>query len=163
MPIATYRGEKTIGEIADKLFVRLTPKQKEKVEKAILKANPRLASADRVATGTIIRVPDMPELRPKASRALENPDTLLAKHLAEAMDEFAHRLQARMKQASAEDAQQITLLKSAALKRALGNAPGLQALAGELVKTVDARQKDLAAREKSLDTAIRSIREQLSK
>ena len=35
MPIAIFRGERTVAEIADKLFVRLTPRQREKVEAAL--------------------------------------------------------------------------------------------------------------------------------
>ena len=42
MPIATFRGEKTVAAIADKLFVKLTPKQREKAEAALIKENPQL-------------------------------------------------------------------------------------------------------------------------
>ena len=100
MPIMTYRGEKTVGEIADKMFERLTPRQKLTAEAEILKANPRLADPSTLAKGTILKMPDIAELRPKTSRALENPDALLAKHLAQALDDFGQRFDARATQAT---------------------------------------------------------------
>jgi phage tail protein X len=161
MPIITFRGEKTVGEIADKMFVRLTPRQKEMAEAAILKANPRLAEPAKLNTGTILKVPDLAELRPKTSRALESPDALLAKHLADALDGFRQRFEGRSKQAQEDSAQQIALLKSAALKRALGETPALRELAANVSKLQDARGKELASRQKSVDTALQAMRKEL--
>ena len=161
MPIITYRGEKSVGEIADKMFERLTPKQKETAEAAILKANPRLAEPAKLGKGTILKVPDIVELRPKTSRALENPDALLAKHLAQALDGFRQRFEARSKQAQDDNRQQLTLLKGAVLKRALGETPALKELAANVTKLQDARGKELAERQKSVDTALQAMRKDL--
>lgn len=158
MPITTYRGEKTVGEIADTMFERLTPKQKEVAEAAILKANPRLADPGKLARGTILKMPDIPELRPKTSRALENPDALLAKHLAEQLEAFAKRFDERAQQAVEDGRQQQALLKGAALKRALGNAPALQELAAQLGKNQAARDKEIESRRKSVGEAVQVMR-----
>ncbi len=161
MPITIYRGEKTVGDIADKLFERLTPRQKETVEAALLKANPRLADPAKLTRGTILKMPDIPELRPKTSRALENPDTLLAKHVAEALDGLGKRLDGRSTQAVDDVRQQAALLKSAALKRALAHAPALQELAAQIGKSTDTRGKELEVRRKSVDAALQAMRKDL--
>ena len=74
MSIATYRGERSISEIADKIYKRLTPRQREKAEAAILKANPQLRNIRNLRKGSVLRVPDLPELRAKTNRDLDNPD-----------------------------------------------------------------------------------------
>lgn len=163
MPIITYRGEKTVGEIADKMFERLTPKQKETAEAAILKANPRLAEPANLNKGTILRMPDIPELRPKTNRALENPDALLAKHLAESLDGFRQRFEARVTQAADDNQKQVTLLKSAAVKRVLGTAPALQELAAQVGKSQALRAKELEARRKSMATALQAMGKDLGR
>jgi hypothetical protein len=68
MPITSFRGEKSLAEIADLMFERLTPKQREKAEAAILKANPRLSDLSTLPRGAVLKVPDLPELRAKARR-----------------------------------------------------------------------------------------------
>lgn len=158
MPITTYRGEKTVGEIADKMFERLTPRQKETVEAAILKANPRLADPQALSRGTILKVPDIAELRPKSSRALENPDALLTRHLADMLDTYGKHLDARSVQASDDSRQQLALLKDSALKRALGSSPALQELAAQITKSQSTREKDLEARRKSVAQALLAMR-----
>lgn len=163
MPITTFRGEKSVGEIADTMFERLTPAQKKTAEAAILKANPRLAEPAKLPKGSILKVPDIAELRPKTSRALENPDALLAKHLAESLDNYAKRIDARAQQAAEENRQQLALLKSAALKRALGEAPAVQELAAQITKTQSERGKELAARRKSVAEALQAMRDGLGR
>lgn len=157
MPIMTYRGEKTVGEIADKMFERLTPRQKLTAEAEILKANPRLADPSTLAKGTILKMPDIAELRPKTSRALENPDALLAKHLAQALDDFGQRFDARATQAADDSRQQLALLKSAPVKRVLATAPGLQELAGQIGKLQESRAGDVEARRKSMAGALKAM------
>ncbi len=161
MAITIYRGEKTVGDIADKMFERLTTRQKEAVEAALLKANPRLADPTKLARGTILKMPDIPELRPKTSRALENPDTLLAKHVAQALDGLGKRLDARSTLAVDDVRQQAALLRSAALKRALTETPALQELAAQIGKLTDTRGKELEVRRRSVDAALQAMRKDL--
>lgn len=161
MPIMTYRGEKTIGEIAEKMFEGLTAKQKEKVEIEILKANPHLRDPSKVGKGTILKMPDMAELRPKTSRALENPDALLAKNLADALAEFGQRFELRSKQAASDNKQQLALLKNAVLKRTLDQEPMLKEMAGQIAKSQEGRGKALQERQKAVDLALQSMRKEL--
>lgn len=161
MPIATFRGEKTVGDIADKLYERLTPTQKAKVEAAILKDNPHLRDPSKVAPGTIVTVPEMAELRPKTSRALENPDALMARHIADAVTAYGQRFESRTKQASADIKDELAVLKNADLKKLLGTAPELRERASQLTRQIDARGKQLQANLKTVDSVLQAMRKEL--
>jgi len=155
MPIATFRGEKSVAEVADKLYVRLTPRQREKAEAAILKANPQLSDIRNVPEGTILRVPDLPELRTKVSRSLENPDAQIAKTLADMLTSYTKELSGRIKNDQEATKSQLTLLKSAKFRREIASAPSLQALADQAMKTLDARAKSVAERQKLVEAAVK--------
>jgi len=163
MAIATFRGEASVGEIADKLFVRLTPRQREKAEAALLKANPRLGDIGNVPGGTILHVPDIPGLRLKTTRNLENPDVQIAKDLSDALTNYNARLAERFKTERDATKTQVALLKSAEFKRELTKAPDLQALAGQAAKALDGRAKALGERQKNVEAAIRQAVADLAK
>jgi hypothetical protein len=163
MPIATFRGEKTVGEIADKLYLRLTPRQRETAEAALLKANPQLTNLREVPSGTVLRVPDIPELRAKTNRNLENPDAQIATTVGEALAGFGQRLDTRMQAAEAAAKDQLALLKSREVKAALANAPELQARADAANQALNERAKGLNQRGKALQAAVKQAREDLER
>lgn len=163
MAVATFRGEKSIADIADKLFVKLTPKQRKSAEAALLKANPQLRDIDSLRQGSILRVPDLPELRPKAVRSLENPDDQIADDLSVALAEFSRLAGGQFKAEIADTRSGQALLGSAALKKALAGAPELQELADEAGRALDARSKALAGRAGELDKAVALASKQLAR
>jgi phage tail protein X/ribosomal protein L12E/L44/L45/RPP1/RPP2 len=155
MPIATFRGEKTVGEIADKLYLRLTPKQRETAEAAILKANPQLSDLRAVPKGAVLRVPDIPELRAKTNRNLENPDAQIAAMVGEALTAFGVRIDQHAQSADTEIKAQLALLKGKDIKAALANAPTLQAQAQSATEALTARGKAIAADQKALQAVLK--------
>lgn len=163
MPIATFRGESSVGEIADKLFVRLTPRQREKAEAAILKANPQLIDLSSVREGSILRVPDIPELRPKTNRSLDNPDAQIGKEITDALSDYDKTLAARFKSGLEATKKQTAILKSAKFKRELTNAKHLQELAGQAGEALEKRAKTLKDQQKSVAGAIRQMISDLDK
>lgn len=163
MAVATFRGEKNVGEIADKLYARLTPKQREKAEAALLKANPQLRKIKTLPKGSILRVPDLPDLRTKTVRTLEKPDAQIANNVLEALDDYSRRLGETFKAANEATKTQIALLNSAKLKKALADAPDLQALAGTAGKALAARAKTIGARQEGLNKAIAQAQADLKK
>ncbi|MDO9596105.1 MAG: hypothetical protein Q7J47_00135 [Azoarcus sp.] len=155
MAIASFRGEKNVAEIADKLYVRLTPKQREKAEAALLKANPQLKDIGKLKPGTILRLPDLPELSAKTNRSLDNPDAQIAKLMSESVSSYARVLGERYKNDQESTHAQIALLGSAKLKKELGNAPALQKQADEARKALEARVKTVDVRQAAVDAAIK--------
>jgi len=161
MPIATFRGEKTVGEIADKLYLRLTPKQRETAEAAILKANPQLSDLRAVPKGTVLRVPDIPELRAKTNRNLENPDAQITAMVGDALDAFSEGFSARVASADADTKAQLALLKGRDIKAVLANVPALQTQAQTATEALNARGKEIAARQKAVLGAVKQARTDL--
>jgi len=154
MPIATFRGERTISEIADKLYTRLTPRQRERAEAAILKANPQLGNLRTLRKGAILRVPDLPELRAKTNRNLENPQAHIAKNLAQSLERFSKHIAERFDTELKHTRVQSKLLKSAKFRKDISKVPSMQTLAGEATKALDTRSKKLAEQHKKVKNAI---------
>ena len=155
MAIATFRGERSVSEITDKLYSKLTPLQREKAESALIKANPQLRKIRKLPRGTILHVPDLPELRAKTNRSLENPDDQIVKNIVGALGDFSKHMD---KQASIEQKsikQQTTLLKSAKFKKDTSNLEESQALAKDASKALTARSKNIDARRKKVEESIK--------
>lgn len=161
MAITTFRGEKNLGEISSKLFVRLTPKQKEKVEAALLKANPQLGEIGTLRAGTILHVPDLAELRSKTRRALESPDQQIIAQLREDLSAYDKHLAARSETAQAQVTATAALLKDKDLLRAIGDDAALKQLLGEIGKQNSERKQQLVDRQKALDVAFEQLQKQL--
>lgn len=162
MALTTYRGEKSVGDIADKLYARLTPRQREKAEAALLKANPQLRTITSVRSGSLLRVPDLPELQAKLSRRRksvgESPDEQVADTLADALEAYATRHTERVKAEQQATKTQLALLKSATFKRALADQPELQKSAALAAEALDARAKDRGSRHKALEIALKEAK-----
>lgn len=161
MPIATFRGEKSVAEIADKLFTKLSDPQREIAAAAILKANPRLTEISKIPKGTVLRVPDIPELRPRTNRDLDNPDAQIAKDINQALGDYDKRFASRIEQALDNNKAQAALLESAEFKRALNQNPELQQLSSQTAKAVATRSKTLPNRHKELAKAVKLLAQQL--
>lgn len=161
MPFTTYRGEKSAGEIVDKMFVRLTNRQREIAVAALVKANPQLKKPKDVADGAILRVPDVPELRAKTRRDLENPDAQVAKDVAEALAGYNERLSARFKADQAATKAATSLLGSRSFKAAIANVPHLLELAEKAGATLNERAEGRGERQKTALDAIDKLREDL--
>lgn len=157
MAIAIFRGESSVAEIADKLFVDLDPAQRAKAQAELMKANPQLRNITKLRAGTILHVPVIPELQPRASGAAESPGAQIARDLAQALGDYSKQIDGRFKAAQEDSKAQAALLKSAKFKRLLTDAPELQAIAGDAAKAVDARAKGFGARQKELAAAIKQL------
>jgi len=163
MAIATYRGERSISEITDKLYSKLTPAQRTRAEAALIKENPQLKNIRKLPEGAILRVPDLPELSTKTTRSLENPDDQIARSISQSLADFSKRL---AEQASAEQEaikQQSGLLKSAKFKKDIGAAEGLLELAQAAGTTLGERARDIGERQKKADQAIKEVTRELEK
>lgn len=155
MPVIPFRGEKSLGEIADKLYNRLTPKQREKVESALLQQNPQLADLAALPTGTLVRLPQMPELSAKARAGSQGPQAEVAAQLGDGLGAYAKQLTLRYRQAMAALAETQALLGDEELRRAIAKEPALQALAKDIGPACEARAKQLEQRQKAASEGLK--------
>jgi hypothetical protein len=154
MPFATYEGEASVEEIADRLFVRLTPRQRETATAELLRANPNLARIRNVERGTILNVPDIPALRAKATESGESPDRQVLQLLGASLKSYGERLAERHGQDTAGIKAQTAIIKSAAFTRAISRSEDLVALAADARASLESRAKESTARHKALTTAL---------
>ena len=163
MAVTTFRGEKNLGELADKLFTRLTPRQREKVEDALLKANPQLDQITELRSGTLLKVPDLPELRAKAKRAGDGPDDQLAAHLDAELAAFGKHLTQRFAAAQEAVAKTDSVLNEPELKRVITKEPPLRDLAKQIGTLNAERKKQLEERQQKFAAALKQIQGDLLK
>ncbi|MDB5979767.1 MAG: hypothetical protein JWQ69_782 [Pseudomonas sp.] len=154
MPILTFSGEKNIDELSDKLFVRLTPRQREKVSDALLKANPQLGELATVAPGTLLDVPDLPELSAKARAVSDSPDQLLLAQLRNELGGYQKRLAARYDDVQAELEGSKRVLADQVLIKVIGEDPMLRAVVDGIGKANEARAGELAQQQKDFSGAM---------
>lgn len=163
MSIATFRGESSITDIADNLFAGLTAHQRKKVESKILKANPQLRDLSKVRKGSILRIPEMPELRAKITRNLEKPDVQIAKDLSIAMNSFLERVADQEKIEEQSIKEQRELLKSGVFQESVSSSEALLSLSSEADKALVARAKLLNEQQKEMRSSINQGLDDLSK
>lgn len=163
MPIATFRGERNISDIADHLFAKLTDNQRKKVAEQLLKANPQLRDIRKMKKGAILRVPDMPELNAKTTRSLENPGEQMAEVLADALKGFEERVQKQMGEESKNIESQLSLLKSDKFQGQIANSDILQLLAKDSAEVLKKRTQELKQQNKEVDIVIEQGMEDLKK
>lgn len=161
MAVITFRGEKNLGELADKLFTRLTPRQREKVEGELLKANPQLQEIAALRAGTVLKVPDLPELQAKAKRASDGPDDQLATLLGNELANFSKYLTPRFNAAQAALAQTEEVLSSPELIKAIGKDKALRELTKQIGEANVARKPELEKRQQALVAALKQMRADL--
>ena len=157
MAIASFRGEKSVADLADKLYAKLTPTQRDLAVAAILKANPQLADIDTLPQGTLLTLPVLPELRTKATRKLENPDDQIVAQLNDALNAYGKRLTEQTKAAQAALGDTRSQLDDKALAEAIGNNAALRQLTEGIAKANEARRKALLDRQKRFETAVVQI------
>lgn len=157
MAIASFRGEKSVADLADKLYTKLTPRQRELAVDAILKANPQLAEIDKVPQGTLLNLPVLPELRAKATRKLESPDDQIVSQLRDALNAHGKRLAERNRQALTALEETRRHLEDKALAEAIHKNPALPEVVQSIVKAGEVRNKELADRQKRFELAVAQI------
>jgi hypothetical protein len=163
MPIATFRGERSVDEITDKLYTGLTDRQREKARAAMLEANPQLATIDKVRNGSVLRVPRLPELRAKTNRSLENPDAQVALGISDALADYRKSFALRVKQSQASVQAQTKLAGSAGFKRALEQHAGAGELASAMERSLKQRATILDQRAERFERALERVVKDLDK
>jgi len=154
MPFVTFQGECSVDELADRLFARLTPKQRAAATAALIRANPRLERIEAVPKGTLLHVPDIPALRAKATASNESPDRQVLQLIDESTRAYAERLLDRQASDEAEIKKQAATIKSAQFTKAISKSKDLVALAEQARASLEARAKSAGERRKALETAV---------
>ena len=161
MNIMSYQGESSVTEVTNRIYTRLTPRQRERAEAAILKANPQLANIRAVSRGTVLRVPDIPELHAKRKNNPENPKTRFDKQMTESIAAFSRQFAEQTSSEQEETKAQLVLLKNRQFKKAITNKPHLKKQATSLTRSLTTRSAEVKERDKAVQLAVKQMLENL--
>ena len=169
-----YQGERDVGEIADRVYGRLTTRQRDQAIAALLKANPELRDLRRLRPGTELEAPALPGLgdrptpieppvrpdpidrpepadQPQAARpSPDDTDAGLAGELLDALGALQKTSEARFDNELRRLKDQQATLGSAELARLVAADPALAQLAERVAKDTEARASSVDRRREAL-------------
>jgi hypothetical protein len=162
MPITTFRGEKSLAELADSLYAKLKPEHRADAERALLEANPQLKNLTGIAVGTVLRVPELAGVAPNRARVSDDPVRLAEDSLVKSLAAYRKLLEPRF------DAEASSLKDEAALFKkevpALLNLDlGIDKLAETIKASLTERAKTLKLNQQRVPEALDQLLEDLGK
>jgi phage tail protein X len=154
MPFAIFEGECSVAEIADRLFIGLTQRQRETATAALLKANPRLARIEAVPRGALLEIPHIPALRAKATTANECPERQVFQLLDAALRTYAEHLAQAQARDQADIEAQVAAMDSDRFTQAISRPKTLIALAKEARVFLEERSQATDERRERVKKAV---------
>lgn len=155
--LVTLQNEKTVRELAERVYGTSSAASLERAEKALLKANPRLATAAGFRTGAVISVPTVRGVALRAEATAEDPVEVLRGELAQAAGAYReHLIKSLDAQAGEIDAQE-KLLKTREIVAAIKAEQGGPELQKQLTETLGERSKAIAEARKSQSSLFDQI------
>lgn len=155
------RDEKSISEIADKAYKKLSSDEREKLEQAILKENKNLKSFSKVKKGTLIKLPETTDIKQANKRSVFSPIDEMVGRFMENADilhkEVATKLEVREK----DIAKAETQLKD--MSRIIRKDKDADEKAKVVKKNLAEEKKMLVARKKTLEANLKSVAQVISK
>lgn len=139
MAYVMLKGEKDISDVVGRAYGDLKAADARRAEAALLRANPQLAKLRELGSGTIIVVPAVPGLKPKATDRTELPTREALREVAEAFDAYRKRLDANQDDERTATAKLASLLKFKDLKALLRETPESKEFVDRVATAVKAR------------------------
>lgn len=146
--IATLKTEKSLREVAERVYGTLDADKLARAQTALLKANPHLEAKAALQPGAVVSVPDVPGLRPRAGTVRSDPVDDLRKQLAAATETLQAQIAARLDARAQDLAQQTELLKSREVAAAIKQDPAGAEIAKGLTQTLRDETKAIAEERK---------------
>lgn len=147
--LVTLQNEKTVRELAERVYGTSSGASLDRAEKALLKANPRLATAAGFRTGAVISVPAVSGVSLRAEATGEDPAEALRGELAKAAASYREHLIKSLDARTSEIDAHEKLLKAREIAAAIKAEPGGPELQKQLTETLAERSKTIAEARKS--------------
>ena len=171
MRFVVFKGEKSVADLADRLFVTSgKAKASKQTLAALLQANPQLNNIDKVPAGSLIAVPDSaPPLNPAEKVVVSNASSIAATVVGAALTSLYQSLDQMEAEAGDKIKAGMDDLQSADMKSAIKTVSGQGVSFAGRVPSIDAvvkyaRQltKDLQAAQQSRQRALKQIQAAIS-
>jgi phage tail protein X len=159
-----FRGEKTLDELAARLFRSNQPQAQQHATDALLKTNPQLADLGRLPPGSLIVVPDLPD-------AISSSETLSTKSLAPSdcgrlvgahAAAFAGALEAQSANAAEQANSTLKLLEDPSLTTAATQDNALGKRLAAIKDNTKVALKDMQAKRALLEQGIAQMQQDLA-
>jgi len=160
MPIRVVHKEIEIGALVDESFPKLTPKNRDKVIAALIRANPTLEGRAKVEAGTIINVVAVSGVKARPMSDAEDSSDPVEdgrELVMRAVNDYGAHLARRHELYQEQLKQDAALLKDSELKKALRDRPDAAELVPGIDAAIKARTKEAAALHKELDDAVKKL------
>ena len=161
--LVTVQKEKTVRDLAARVYGTTSETALDRAEKALLKANPHLVSAKELRAGAVGSVPAVSGLKARADATDQDPAAALRGGVAEAAAGYRDALAQRLGQLAGELDAQNKLLQTREVAAAIKSEPGGPELAKQLAETLGQRAKLLAEARKNQAALFDAIAADLKK
>jgi hypothetical protein len=152
MPTVIALGkERNVRELAERVYGGSNAAALARAEKALVKANPQLATAEGFRAGAVISVPEVSGLAVRPDTTAPDPVNAVRATLAEAAAAYRDELAKELETRAAELDAQEKLLKTREIAAAIKNEPGGPELQKQLGETLAQRAKAIAEARKDQD------------
>lgn len=159
MATTTVRDEKSLTELARRLYLGVKPELLPKVEAALLKANARLARPGAFVPGASVVLPDIPGVK-SVLEVEHNP--MLVDELRALAKDRRDELAGRLDQTRRDINDSRALLADRDVKEALKSAEGAGEILKALTETLKEREVEISRRQKSMQAMFEAMEKQLA-
>jgi hypothetical protein len=147
--LITVKNEKSVRELAERVYGSSSAASLDRAEKALLRANPQLRTATGLRTGAVISVPAVSGLAVRADATASDPLEAMRGALAGAATGYGEHLAKSLDARAGELDAQEKLLKTKEIAAAIKGEPGGPELQKQLAETLSQRAKAIAEARKS--------------
>lgn len=166
MRMATFKGEKNLSELARRLFQlsECAPAAEvERVEAALLRANPYLKDLNAVRKGAVVIVPDVEGIQPTAEARQVNAATgEIAEQVRKALPGLRASLIDAAGRMAKEGKEEMEFLESEESQRLSQKYSAYKERLPELVESAQGRIKEAESVKRFADKALAQLDEDLS-
>jgi hypothetical protein len=138
--IATLKTERSLREVAERVYGTLDADKLARAQTALLKANPHLKVGAALQPGAVVTVPELPGLKPRPGVVRSDPVEELRNQLIIATESLQVQMAERLDARSQEFSHQVELLKSKEVAAAIKRDPA----GTDLAKAVTLRLREQA-------------------
>ena len=163
MAFIPLRTEKSITEIADKVFGNLSETNRTQAEAALIKENPALKNFSDLKPGTLIRIPKVPDLKQRNTRSISDPEGDLVKEYMDQLKSFSDSLQNNNEKLQKQQREAIALLKKEEISALINKNPQASKLSEQLQQHIDEDTKNRKQLISDHEVAIKALKADLEK
>lgn len=163
MAYIPLRSEKSVTELVDKVYSNLSAKDRKVAEAAIIKENPTLKNFTNLKRGTLIRIPEVKNIKRKKTRSISDPDGELLDDFMERLEMFSETLAKNNDARDKEQKAAQSILKKAAISKIINSDPNAKKVASDFKKHMTEDIKKRQEIETDSKKAITKLKNNLKK